>query len=451
MNANLKANEPNLPAVGKVEFNPPKVERVQTKDGTIIYAQTDKTLPIVRVTAMIKTGRVYDPPGKTGLTDLFMTMIRYGGTVKYKPEDINKKLEFLGASIEASAHNEEARLSMYCLSKDFDEVFSIFSDMLTAPSFDDKILSLKKEEAIELIRRRNDEPDRQAIREALRMFFGKDHPYGIRPEKDTIESITYQDLKDYHLKYVKSSNIVIAAAGNIDESDLFAKIKEGLSSLPKGKTEFPAIADVKLPNKRQVYLIDKPISQTSVVILNEGVKRHDDREYPLAVLSEYMGQGIQSKLGREIRSKRGLAYTVYSYFSKRNASGFIQTYFATKPQSCFEGTSEILNQLKMAWEGLIEREAVESAKNQIINSFVFRFPTVFDLVNERASYEFYGYKEGYLDNYVKNIDSISLEDVAKTAKQFYKTDKSLIFVVGDSKKFDKPLSELGPVEQIQED
>lgn len=451
MNQNIFAKEPKFAEMEKVKFDPPAVYRTLGEDGTVIYAETDKTLPIIRLTAMIKTGRVNDPAGKTGLTDLFMTMIRDGGTSKYKAEEIDKKLEFLGASIEASVNNEEARLSMYCLSKDFDEVFSIFSDMLINPAFDEKIFNLKKEEALELIRRRNDKSDRQAAREALRMFFGKDHPYGIRPEKETVASITVKDLSDYHKNYIKASALVIAAAGDMEKEDFVKKIKQNLAALPKGNYLTPEIKTPVLPSERKIYLIDKPISQASVVILNEGVKRHDDKEYPLAVLSEYMGGGIQSKLGREIRSNRGLAYSVYSYFSKRNLSGFIQTYLGTKPQSVYEGTSEILNQLKAAAEGNIEKEAFESAKSQIINSFVFRFPTVFDLVEERASYEFYGYKSDYLDNYVRKIDAVTYEQTAQAAKEFYKTDKALIFVVGDSKKFDKPLTQLGSVEELKED
>lgn len=451
MTANIKANEPKFPEMGKINFTPPQVERWETPNGLVVYSQSDRTLPIVHLTAMIKTGKVYDPKEKIGLSELFMTMLRDGGTARYKAEDIDKKLEFLGASIEPSINYEEARLSLTCLKKDFDEVFDIFFDMLKEPAFEEKIFALKKEEALEIIRRRNDKSDREAAREALRMFFGKGHPYGWRAEKETVSAITIKDLKDYAGKYIKANNIIIAAAGDIDNAEFKKKITDKFSSLDKGQVIFPEIGEVSLPQSKKVYFIDKPVSQASVVILHEGVKRHDDREYPLAVLSEYMGGGIQSKLGREIRSNRGLAYSVYSYFSKRNKSGFIMTYLGTKPQSVYEGTSEILNQLNLASQGNTESEGVDAAKSQIINSFVFRFPTVFNIVEERASYEYYGYKKDYLDNYVKKIDSVTENEVKDAAKSFYKNDRALIFVIGDAKKFDKPVSELGQAQELKED
>jgi len=447
----LRANEPKFPEMGKIEFTPPKADRWEMSNGMIVYFQSDKTLPIIHLTAMIKTGKVYDPADKKGLGELFITMIRDGGTKKYSAQEIDKRLEYLGASIESSINNEEARLSMTCLKKDFDEVLDIFFSMLKEPAFEEKIFNLKKEEELEIIRRRNDKADREAMREALRIFYGKDHPYGWRPEKETISAISIEDLKKYAENYLKAGNIIIAAAGDIDKKDFNEKINQKSSGLKEGKATRPSIPNISLPQKRQIYLIDKPISQTSVVILNEGIKRHDDREYPLAVLSEYMGGGIQSKLGREIRSKRGLAYTVYSYFAKRDKSGFIMTYLGTKPSSVYEGISQILKELEDSARGLNEKEGIESAKSQIINSFIFRFPTAFSIVEERASYEFYGYKDDYLDNYVRKIDSVTYKDVDNVASSFYKTDKALIFVIGDAKKFDKPLSELGEVKQVQEE
>ena len=198
---NLSANEPKLPGSSKLIFNPPMVNPIETKNGLKIYAQSDKTLPIIHLTAIIKTGKVYDPKEKIGLNELLMESLRDGGTLKYKSDEIDKKLEYLGASIDTSINYEEARVNLTCLKKDFDTVFDIFFDIISNPAFEEDKFNLKKEEMIEMIRRRNDKSDIEARREALRMFYGPEHPYGWRTEIDTVNSITIDDLKKYHKNF----------------------------------------------------------------------------------------------------------------------------------------------------------------------------------------------------------------------------------------------------------
>lgn len=447
---NVEANEPKLPEIEKIKFKPPVVERIQTKSQTVIYHQLDKTLPVIHLSVMLKGGKVYDPKDKIGLGEMTVSLIREGGTKKYSSDEIDKTLEYLGANIEATINPEDIKITMTCLKKDFDKVFDIFFDMIKEPAFEEKKYQLKKEEMLELIRRRNDKPDRQATREALRRFYGPDHPYGWRAEIETINAITINDLKNYHQNYFKSSNMIIAFAGDF-EKDMLKKVIDSFESLPAGKVNFPPIPQVIFPDSRKIYLIDKPLSQTFIVFLLPGIKRHDEKEFPLSVLSEYMGGGIQSKLGREIRSQRGLAYSVYSYFTKRTDRGFIMTYLGTKPESVYQAISEVIKQKNLVKTDNIPDEEFEMSKSQLINSFVFRFPTPFDLVEERASYELYGYKKDYLDTYVDKLDAVSKQEMQKTAKEFYDLDKALIFVIGNSSKFDKPLSEFGKVEILKED
>jgi len=451
MSFNLMSNEPKFPDTGEIRFKPPMVNRLKTENGAVIYIQSDKTLPVIHLSVFVKTGKVYDPKEKIGLGEMAISLIRDGGSKKYPSDEIEKILEYLGANIEASISFEDAKFSMTCLKKDFDKVSDILFDILTNPVFEEKKYQIKKEEMLEIIRRRNDKPDREAMRESLRMFYGKDHPYGWRMETETINSISIADLKDYHKNFFKANNIIIAVSGDFEEKEMSVKLTNILNNMPSGEVKFPEIPKVTFPDSQKIYLINKPLSQSFIVMLMTGIKRHDDREYPLSILSEYMGGGIQSKLGREIRSQRGLAYSIYSYFVKRNDRGFIMTYLGTKSQSVYEAIEQVIKQKNLVKTENILDEEFENAKSQLINSFVFRFPTAFDLVEERASYELYGYKEDYLDNYVDRLSEVTKQDMQNIAKEFYNTDKALIFVIGDAKKFDKPLSELGKVEELKED
>lgn len=441
----------NLPEYKNVKFTPPQAEKIVLDNGFSVYIKEDHTLPTVRATLYIKTGKVYDPTDKRGLGELFFATLKEGGSKKYSPEEIDKTLEYLGANITSNINNEDGSVSMFSLKKDFSRVFDIFSDIILEPAFDTKKFELKKQEMIELIKRRNDRPSEEAFREALRKFYGKNHPYGWRKEIETVNKIERDDLIKYHENYFKPNNMVMAIAGDFKKQEVINKIKEVFGKLKKQEVNFPQIPDVKTPEKRKIYIINKPVRQTFIVMLMKGIKRHNPEEFPLSVLSEYMGGGIQSKLGQEIRSKRGLAYSVYSYFAKRYKEGFIAVYLGTKPSSVYQAINQVITELENVKKGNMDKSDFEMAKSQLINSFVFRFSNIFDIVNERASYNIYGYPENYLDTYTDNIDKVKLDDVINTAKKYYNTDRILIFVVGDSSKFDRDLKDLGEVEILQED
>jgi len=443
---------PVLPKIGGIDFKPPQGSRYVLDNGMIVYLMKDNTLPVVHITAITKTGKIYDTKEKIGLGDLAVSLLKDGGTLKYKSDDMDKTLEFLGASVETSIASEEARADMFSMKKDLDKVLDIFASVLMEPAFEDDKTALKKAEVLELIRRRNDDPAREAQREAVRAFYGADHPYGWRPELSTIEPLTKDDLKAYHANYYKPNNTIIAAAGDFgSDEEMLAKLKDKFGGWAKGEVKFPVIPPVKIDETRKVYFIDKDISQTFIVMLQKGVKRHDPVEFPLSITNEILGGGISSRLTSEIRSRKGLAYTVYSYFAKKPDYGFINASCGTKPETYSQALSELIRQFDLMKAEAAPDDEVKRAKDAIINSFVFRFATPFDLISERALYEYYAYPSDYLDTYVDNLAKVDAGAVLDVSNKFFKPENAQIFVIGNSKKFDKPLSTFGTVVEVKED
>ena len=446
----LAALAPNLPPLKSIDFKPPKGDRVVLDNGLVVYLMKDNTLPVVHMTAFIHTGKMNDPVEKIGLGDLAAGLLKDGGTEKYKSDEIDKKLEFLAASVESSIGNEEARVDMTALKKDLDEVLDIYAQVLMKPEAEK--VKTKRDETREMISRRNDDPGRAAMREAVRRFYGADHPYGWRPETGTVNASTIDDMKAYHANYYRPNNTIIAAAGDFaSNEEMIAKLKEKFGGWPKGEVQFPVIPPVRIEGKRQVFHIEKDIAQAFIVMLQKGVKRLDPIEYPLTVTNEMLGGGISSRLGSEIRSRRGLAYTVYSYFAKKPDYGYIVGYVGTKPETYSQALSEMLKQFELIKTEQAPADEVVRARDSIVNSFVFKFPTPFELISERAAYEYYGYAPDYLDNYVENIAKTDPAAVLETAKKMFKPEDAMIFVIGSSKKFDKPLSDFGPVTELKEE
>lgn len=441
----------NLPEVKTVKFQPPAGERMTLKNGIKVYYMQDSTLPVVHVQTIIRTGKIYDPAKKVGLGEMTLELMRNGGTAKYSPEEMDKKLENFGASIDTVMSLEEATVDMTSLKKDFAAVLDIYADVLRSPAFETEKTELTRTEFIEMTARRNDEPGRSVAREALRRFFGPEHPYGYRSEKETINAITVADMKAWHKNYVQPGNIMIAVAGDFgSKGNLKKALEKAFGSWKAGKTAFPKIEQPKSIAKRKVFHIQKPSSQAYIAMVQTAPKRLSPDEYALSVTNEMLGGGLSSRLAAEVRSRRGLAYTVYSYASKRSLEGFEMAYCGTKPGTVAQAIEVMLGEFKKVQDELAPAEEIERAKSSIINSFVFRFPTPFSLITNRMGYDYYNYPANYLENYVQNIEKIDAAAVQAAAKKLFRPDDMIIFVIGDSAKFDKPLSTFGEVVELTE-
>lgn len=451
-NSTVWALPPGMPATPDVNFQPPKGTRLTLDNGTPVYILRDNTLPVVHIGAIIGAGNANDAADKTGLAELVSQQIKDGGTKNFTAEEIDKQLEYLGASIDAASLSEETQVTMTALKKDLPKVLDIYADVLLRPVFDEKKLELAKGEELEMLRRRNDKPTDILFREGKRLYYGAAHPYGQRKEAATISGLSRADLAAFHSAYYRPNNTILAVSGDFaSDKEIMDALNARFASWEKGEVKAPAIPAAAPLKGRKIYLLEKELSQAFIIIVQKGLSHNSPSEYPLTLLSEVLGGGMQSRLMTEVRTKRGLAYTVQSASPRRRHGGFTYTYCGTKPETYSQALTEILHQLDLAAAAPMPQDDLKRGKDAIINPFVFKFPTPFKLMTERAVEEFYGLKDGYLDNYVARIRAVTGEDIMRTAKEFYNTSDAVILVVGNSKKFDKPLSEFGPVTVLAED
>jgi len=444
----------NLPKAAPLDFNPPKGERMVLPNGITLYLLNDPTLPAVRINAVVRTGTINDPADKVGVGGLTAGMLEDGGSLSYKPEEIDKTLEYLGATIHSSIDLEDASVSMFALKKDFDKVLDIYADVLMNPAFDAEKFNILKKMELEMIRRRNDDPGKAVVREALRQYYGKDHPYGRRTEAAVIESITIDDLKAQHSAYYRPNNVIMAVSGNYGSNEeLVTKLNARFGKWEKREITPKVIPPPALSGVRKVFLIEKDVPQTFIMVVQKGIKRSDPAFFPLNVTNDVLGApGLSSRLWDTVRARKGLAYTVYSAFARRNAQpGHMFAYCGTKPETYSQALEEILRQLKRVKTEPLSEQEVSEARGGRVNSFVFTFKTPFDVVNQRAILEHFGLPLDYLENYVSNVSAVTRDSAFAAAGSTIDPDNALIFVIGNSKKFDKPLSEFGPVTELKED
>ena len=435
---------PQLPA-----FKPQQPKRIQLANGMVIFLQEDHELPLIDGTARIRGGSVNEPANKTGLMDIYGEVWRTGGTKSQTGDQLDDFLEVRAAKVEAGSGPDSTTVSFNCLKGDLNDVFKAFVDVLQNPEFRADKIDIAVKEEQDGISRRNDQVGDIASREATKLAYGPDNPYARQAEYATVAAITRQDLLDWHAKYVHPNNIILGISGDFDSSAMEARLRAAFDSWPKGPT-LPKNEIRYSPAKPGYYLVSKDdVNQSNIRMVGMGVTRDNPDYYAISVFNEAFGGGFSSRLFNDIRTKRGLAYGVGGGIGANfGHQGILQISIGTKSGSTVEAIQAADEDIADLAKQPITNDEIQRAKDAILNAFIFRLDSPDKILGERMTYEYYGYPPDWLDKYQSEIKKVSAADVARVAAKYLHKDQLAVLVVGNDKEFDKPLSTLGTVKNV---
>ena len=435
---------PPLPA-----FHPQQPKRIELSNGMVIFLQEDHELPLVNGTARIRGGSRHDPASKVGLIDIYSEVWRTGGTRSQTGDQLDDFLEVRAAKVETGGGPDSTSVTWSCLKGDFDDVFKVFADLLQNPEFRPDKIDIAKKGEFDAISRRNDQIGEIAQREATKLAYGADNPYAREPEYATVAAVTRQDLIDWHGRYVHPNNVVLGVSGDFDAAAMEAKLRAAFEPWPRG----PALSKDEIqyhPAAPGYYLVSKEdVNQSSIHMVALGTTRDNPDYYSISVFNEAFGGGFSSRLFNDIRTKRGLAYHVGGGIGTNfGHPGILQIAMGTKSQSTVEAIQAVREDIDNLTKEPITDDEIKRAKDAILNAFIFRLDSPDKILGERMTYEFYGYPADWLDKYQAEVKKVTAADANRVAAKYVHRDQFAVLVVGNTKEFDKPLSSLGPVKEI---
>jgi zinc protease len=430
-------------------FHPQEPKRIELPNGMVVFLQEDHELPTIDATARIRGGSRSEPSEKTGLVSLYGEVWRTGGTKSQTGDQLDDYLEIRAAKVETGGNADSTTISLSCLKEDFDDVFKVFAELLREPEFRAEKLDLAKNEAFDGIARRNDEISQIAQRESVKLAYGAKNPYARVPEYSTVAAVTRQDLMDWHHTYVHPNNIILGFVGDFDSAQLEAKLRNAFGDWPKGPAA--KAPEIKFESaKPGFYEVKKEdVNQSNIHMVGLGTTRDDPDYYAIEVFNEAFGGGFSARLIQSLRTAQGLAYSVGGGIGTRfDHPGILQLAMGTKSSSTVEAIQGLFAEIDKLKTSPISDSEIKRAKDTILNNFVFNFDTPDKVLRERMAYEYYGYPSDFLERFRAGIEKVTAADVARAVSKYLHKDDLAVLVAGNPAEFDKPLSTLGQVTDL---
>jgi zinc protease len=415
------------------------IQHWTTSQGVRVYFVEAPTIPMLDVQVDFDAGNRFDKKEKAGVSDLANAMLgkgvaAHGGAVGLNESQIAEGFANLGALRGGSASEDRASITLRTLSSEPErvEALALLAQIIAYPNFPEGVLSREKERLIQAIKEAETKPETIAGKTFSALLYGN-HPYGFDGTAASIASITIADLKQFYANYYTRDRVVVSMVGAISRAQA-EKIAEQLTNNLKPK----GIAASALPAIRKPAAIDKriehPASQSHISIGTTGVARGNPDYFALLVANYTLGGGgFVSRLYKEVREKRGLAYSVYSYFGIQSQEGP----FAIGLQTKREETATALTVVKDTLSQFVEEgptvEETDAAKSNLVGGFSLRIDNNRKILDNVAAVGFYNLPLEYLDTWTSKIQSVT-RDQAHAAFRKYVDPKQLVtVVVGNAK------------------
>ena len=413
-------------------ISPPRVQVFVLKNGIRCYVLEDHTLPVVKMSAMVKVGGIYEPADKVGLAKLTGTLMRSGGAGELGPADFDAALDEIGAILTSGIGREMGVANLEVLSEDLEQGVRLFFDMLFVPRFDAARLKVARLKLREALLREEDDPSTLAGISFRQLVYGSKNPWARRPDPRSLARIHVDDLKKFHHQYFKANNVIIAAAGDFSSEKLRKLIRRLTAQAPSGEVRFPNVPEVKLAFRPKLKNIRRKLTQSFIRMGHLSIRRHNSDKFALFLMDEILGAGsFTSRLMEDIRTRRGLAYSVWSNLSAGTDYGLFVVGVNTNSRQAKKVMGLVRGHIAhLAGDGEVSDEELKFAKQLVLARLIFEFDSAFKVADRRAMFYFYGYPDNYWSVFRDRIAKVKKDDIRRVARHYLHPEGIKAVVVG---------------------
>ena len=416
-----------------------KIYKTQLKNGLKIITEEMPDIQSASIGIWVNIGSRNENAGKNGISH-FIEHLLFKGTKKRTALDIAKEIESVGRVLNAFTGRENTCFYVKILSKDIPLAVDLLSDIFLNSKFNKEELEKERQVILQEIKMVEDTPD-DLIHDIFAKAFWKGHPLGmpVLGNLQTMASIKRDDVVSYYQQSYLPHAVIITAAGNIEHGKLLKLLK------PFEKMPYHNLATHLSDGRPEISNLQSPISYPGITLEQRNLEQvhlcmgapspkqaHPDR-YKIYLLNTILGGGMSSRLFQEIREKRGLAYSVYSYLNMCLDAGSLVIYAGIAPDAFGKTVELILKELKIFTKKEVGREELESAKEQLKGGMLLGLETSESRMTKLAKDEIYFNRTVAIKEIVNGIDKVRTKDIRKLAQEIFNPEKITLVAVGKVK------------------
>jgi zinc protease len=398
---------------------------------------------MVDIEVSIDAGDRYDPIGKSGVADMVAGLMNYGarGDKGLLTEaQIADEIADLGANIGLSVGGERAILRIRSLSrKDLrDRAVQLAASMLSAPSYDPKIVEREKQRTITSLREAETKPEFVLERRFKKSVYGN-YPLADSPSVQSVGSVNVNDLKQFHKQFYHGDRMIVSIVGDVDRAQAAEIVQTLLKQIPQSGQPIAKLPDlqrspIEALAQREIQ-IPFDSQQAHIAMGMTAVARNNPDYFPLLVGNYILGGGgFVSRLMSEVREKRGLAYSVFSYFAPGKENGIFQAGLQTKNDQAVLALDVMSTTIAQFIADGPTPSELEAAKSNLINGYPLRIDNNRKLLDNVSSIAWNDLPLDTMDVWTKQVEAVTLEQVKASFQKYLAMDRMKIVVLGAKNK-----------------
>jgi zinc protease len=401
-------------------------------NGLGLVVVEDDRLPLVSYRLSFRTGDAHDPKGLPGLTDMMAALLNEG-TESRSSLDIANEVELLGATLHAGAGSDYTTVAASALSVFGDRILELMADVTLRPSFPENEVELAKQNTKESLKQQRAQPSFLANEMVARVMFGE-HPYSvIAPTPESLEATTRQHLVDFHRAVFVPNNAVFMVVGDVQATEIHEQIEKLFGAWQPGTPPADRFSPPPERVARVTYLIDRPGSaQSNIVIANNGMNRTDPDYFPLLLMHTVLGGTASARLFMNLREEKGYTYGAYSNLDARRAAGTFRATAEVRSAVTGDSLKEFFYELERIGTEPVSEKEIKDAKSYLTGVFPLRLETQEGLIDQLVQIKMMGLSEDHLETYRDRVQAVTREQIQHVAQKYVRPEAAAIVIVGDA-------------------
>ncbi|MGE0132123.1 MAG: M16 family metallopeptidase [Blastocatellales bacterium] len=428
-----------------LKVNLPKPYETKLGNGLQVVVLENHKLPTFAMQMVITSGGLADK--QPGVAQFTASLLREG-TKTRTSKQIAEQVDGLGASLSAGAglSSLSSNVSASGLTDNFDQVMELFADVILNPTFPADEFNNLKTRTLAQIPFQRSQPSFLADEMFYRALYGNHPAARVSLSAADIQQITPEMLKQFHATYYKPNNATFYIVGDVKPAEVVVRLEKAFGVWTRGEVHATTIPAVKETGATKIYLIDRPGSvQTNLLLGNLTIERADPDYFALEVMNRVVGGGPSARLFLNLREDKGYTYGAYSSVSSYKYRGAFQASAEVRTDVTEGSMKEFMHELKRIRDEKVPAEEFENAKRSIIGGFALELESPQSLLSDIVVQKLYNLPADYWDTYPQKIAAVTVDDVQRVARKYLDLGKLQIVAVGDAKQIADVMKKFGDV------